>query len=200
MPCQGHPAEGTWHIPWAPSEECQASPCIAECRSWEQSYRWVIESVNGRTYLVNENGDVIGEDFDVSNRNGDLFLMGNRIYNWDMDVICDLTGENIESIYVMNHGVFFKTKEGAYKLFANGELKTIADEDAASDSKRMVRYLCSGAYLIIDASDPAGTKYEIYNDVGVLLDTVVLSGTPEVFKTTYNGAILLRSHVGSEIV
>ena len=162
--------------------------------------RWVIEAVNGRTYLVNENGDVIGEDFDVSNRNGDLFLMGNRIYNWDMDVICDLTGENIESIYVMNHGVFFKTKEGAYKLFANGELKTIADENAASDGKRMVRYLCSGAYVIIDASDPAGTKYEIYNDVGVLLDTVVLSGTPEVFKTTYNGAILLRSHIGSEIV
>ena len=162
--------------------------------------RWVIEAVNGRTYLVNENGDVIGEDFDVSNRNGDLFLMGNRIYDWNLDVICDLSKENIESIYVMNHGVFFKTKEGAYKLFANGELKTIADENAASDSKRMVRYLCSGAYLIIDASDPAGTKYEIYNDVGVLLDTVVLSGTPEGFKTTYNGAILLRSHIGSEIV
>ena len=161
--------------------------------------RWLINTINGRSYIVDENGDVIGEDFDVDQRNGDLFLMDNRIYDWNLDVICDLSKENIEEIHVMDHGVFFKTKAGAYKLFANGELKTIADEDAASDEKRIVRYLCQGAYMVIDASDAAGTRYEIYNDLGVLLDTIVSSGTPEVFKTTYNGAILLRTRVTTEV-
>lgn len=161
--------------------------------------RWLINTINGRSYIVDENGDVIGEDFDVAQRNGDLFLMDNRIYDWNLDVICDLSKENIEEIYVMDHGVFFKTRAGAYKLFANGELKTIADEDAASDEKRIVKYLCQGAYMVIDASDAAGTKYEIYNDLGVLLDTIVGGSTPEVFKTTYNGAILLRNRVTTEV-
>lgn len=159
--------------------------------------RWLINTINGRSYIVDENGDVIGEDFDVDQRNGDLFLMDNRIYDWNLDVICDLSKENIEEIYVMDHGVFFKTRAGAYKLFANGELKTIADEDAAADEKRIVKYLCQGAYMVMDASDAAGTKYEIYNDLGVLLDTIVGGSTPEVFKTTYNGAILLRTRVTS---
>ncbi len=157
--------------------------------------RWLINTINGRSYIVDENGDVVGEDFDVTQRNGELFLMDNRIYNWNLDVICDLTKENIEEIYIMDHSVFFKTRAGAYKLFANGELKTIADEDAASDEKRIVKYLCQGAYMVMDASDAAGTKYEIYNDLGVLLDTIVGGSTPEVFKTTYNGAILLRTRV-----
>lgn len=157
--------------------------------------RWLINTINGRSYIVDENGDVIGEDFDVVQRNGDLFLMDNRIYDWNLDVICDLSKEDIEEIYVMDHGVFFKTRAGAYKLFANGELKTIADEDAAADEKRIVKYLCQGAYMVMDASDAAGTKYEIYNDLGVLLDTIVGGSTPEVFKTTSNGAILLRTRV-----
>lgn len=159
--------------------------------------RWLINTINGRSYIVDENGDVIGEDFDVVQRNGDLFLMDNRIYDWNLDVICDLSKENIEEIYVMDHSVFFKTRAGAYKLFANGELKTIADEDAAADEKRIVKYLCRGAYMVMDASDAAGTKYEIYNDLGVLLDTIVGGSTPEFFKTTDNGAILLRTRVTS---
>lgn len=159
--------------------------------------RWLINTINGRSYIVDENGDVIGEDFDVDQRNGDLFLMDNRIYDWNLDVICDLSKENIEEIYVMDHSVFFKTRAGAYKLFANGELKTIADEDAAADEKRIVKYLCRGAYMVMDASDTAGTKYEIYNDLGVLLDTIVGGSTPEFFKTTDNGAILLRTRVTS---
>jgi hypothetical protein len=51
--------------------------------------------------------------------------------------------------------------------------------------------------MVIDASDAAGTKYEIYNDLGVLLDTIVGGSTPEFFKTTDNGAILLRTRVTS---
>lgn len=157
--------------------------------------RWLINAINGRSYIVDENGDVIGEDFNVTDRNDELFLMDNRIYDWNLDVICDLTNENIESIYVMNHSVFFKTKAGAYKLFVNGELKIIADENAASDDKCIVKYLYRGAYMIIDANDPAGTRYEIYNDMGVLLDTIVGGKTPEPYKTTYNGVILLWAHV-----
>ena len=157
--------------------------------------RWLINAVNGRSYIVDENGNVIGEDFNVADRNGDFFLMDNRIYDWNLNLKCDLKDENIEEIHVMEHSVFFKTKEGAYKLFANGELKTIADENAASKGKRMVKYLCQGAYMIIDANDSAGTKYEIYNDMGVLLDTIVGNKTPEFCAMTEDGAILLCAYV-----
>ena len=157
--------------------------------------RWLITTVNGRSYIVDENGEVVGEDFNVDDRNGDFFLMNDRVYNWDLDVKYDLKDEDIDSIYVMNHSIFFKTKEGAFKLYANGELKTVADEKAATEGKRFVKYLCEGAYLIMDANDPAGTKYEIYNDMGVLLDTIVGNKTPEFFAMTEDGVILLYAQV-----
>ena len=157
--------------------------------------RWFINAVNGRSYIVDENGDIVGEDFIVSKRNGDFFLMDNRIYDWNLDVKYDLSSEKIDSIYVMNHSVFFQTKEGAYKLYANGELKTLAEADAVADSKRFVKYLCKGAYLVMDANDAAGTKYEIYNDQGVLLDTIVGNKTPEFCAMTEDGVILLYAQV-----
>ena len=157
--------------------------------------RWLINAVNGRSYIVDENGDIVGEDFNVTDRNADFFLMDDRIYDWNLDVKYDLSSENVDEIYVMNHSVFFKTKEGAFKLYANGELKTLADEKAATEGKRFVKYLCEGAYLIMDANDSAGTKYEIYNDMGVLLDTVVGNKTPEFCAMTEDGVILLCAHV-----
>ena len=30
MPCWGHLAEGTWHFPWAPSEEWQVEPWLVK--------------------------------------------------------------------------------------------------------------------------------------------------------------------------
>ncbi len=157
--------------------------------------RWELQALNGRTYIVDENGDILGEDFNVKKRNGDFFLMDNRVYDWNLDVKRDLNNENIDYIYVMNHSVFFKTKEGAYKLYANGELKTLAEADAVAESKRFVKYLCEGAYLIMDANDPSGTKYEIYNDQGVLLHTIVGGKSPEFCASSNDGVILLCVHV-----
>ena len=157
--------------------------------------RWLINAVNGRSYIVDGNGKIVGEDFNVNKRNADFFLLDNKIYDWNLEVKCDLSNENIESIYVMNHSVFFKTKEGAFKLYANGELKTLAEAEAVANSKRFVKYLCEGAYLIMDANDAAGTKYEIYNDQGVLLDTIVGNKTPEFCAMTEDGIILLCAQV-----
>lgn len=157
--------------------------------------RWLLNTVNGRSYIVDENGNIVGEDFNVRQRNGDLFLMDNRIYDWNLDVKCDLNDEDIDEIHVMDHSVFFRTKEGAYKLYANGELKTLATEKDGTEGKRWVKYLCSGLYLIMDASDAAGTKYEIYNDTGVLLSTITgVGSTPEFCAKSNDGVILLCAH------
>jgi len=37
VPCWGHLAKGTWHLPWAPGEEWQEEPWLVKNQSGEHS-------------------------------------------------------------------------------------------------------------------------------------------------------------------
>ncbi len=155
--------------------------------------RWEFETIDGRKIIVDEKGTVLAEDFNVSNRNTEYFVVSDRIYDWNFDVKYDLTEENDTMLYVMNHSVLFKTKNGETKLYANGEVKTVISEAESKENKRTLRRLCGGAYMIIDVTS-LETKYEIYNDLGELLGTITDNvSVPELYKVTEDGIILLSA-------
>ncbi len=155
--------------------------------------RWEVETADGRKFIVDQTGEIVGEDFNVDQRNAELFITNKRIYSWDFEMKYDLTKEKATDVHVMNHSVLFKTEKGEVKLYVGGEVKTLISEAEAKDGSRFFCELSNGVYLITDVSG-LKTKYEIYNDLGVLLDTITDDvSIPTVQEISENGVILLSA-------
>ncbi len=152
--------------------------------------RWELYTVDGRTFMLDENGVILGENFTVDDSNADVFVSNERVYDWNLNLKADFQ-RDAEEVYVMEHGVLCQTQKGEIKLYFDDEIKTFATESQAKDGKRTLEYLSRGAYMIIDTTG-TDAKYEIYNSQGVRLTIITDKvSTPELVKVAGNGAILL---------
>ena len=169
------------------------------------SNRWIVSNKAGQEFLINEKGDVLGEVTNIDWENdvtGTYFVLNNKIYDWDLNVKCDLNEQKMENIVSkMSHSVLFNTEDGEYKLYTNGEVKTIVAKDALA--LRTVQVLSKDVFAInvVDATDSGKVKCEIYNDAGTLLTTIedaafTLTGA-KVMTADSTNAILIA---GLEIV
>lgn len=152
--------------------------------------RWEFSTIDGRVFMVDEEGVVLGENFNVDDSNADLFVSNKRLYDWDLNLKADLQQDATELIFVMDHGVLYETQKGEWKLYYNGTTQTIINESQAKEGKRTFQFLDRGAFMIVDETktDP---KYEIYNSMGALLGTITDNVSIPKRKIAENGAILL---------
>ncbi len=152
--------------------------------------RWEFSTIDGRVFMVDEEGVVLGENFHVDDSNADLFVSNKRLYDWDLNLKADLQQDATELIFVMDHGVLYETQKGEWKLYYNGTTQTIINESQAKEGKRTFQFLDRGAFMIVDETktDP---KYEIYNSMGALLGTITDNVSIPKRKIAENGAILL---------
>ena len=167
--------------------------CLVEGFDAVAKNRWEVYTVDGRTFLLNEKGDVIGETSSSTNSNDSVLVANKKVYDWDLNLKIDLAEKDAENITMMNNGIIFHTNKNEVKLYINGEIRTIISESEAEAGKRTFKYLSRGAYMIIDSSGTS-PKYEIYNEQGTLLTTINEEvNTPSVVKTASNGALLLSA-------
>lgn len=156
--------------------------------------RWEIYTPDGRSYLVNEKGEVLGEVSNVDYYNDAGLIVNKKVYDYNLNLKIDLAKENATELYVMNNGVAFKTEKNEIKIYINGEVKTLVSESEAKDGKRIFKKLSKGAYMITDTTGTT-TKYEIYNENGTLLSTITDKiSSVNVVKTAANGALLLSAY------
>ena len=154
--------------------------------------RWEISTVDGRTYMLDETGTVLGENFNVDDSNADVFMSNRRIYDWDLNLKADLQ-RDVTNLYFMEYGVLYQTQKGEAKFYYNDETQTLITESQAKQGKHKLQYLSGGAYMIIDSTSST-PQYKIYNAQGTLVKIITDQvGIPEVVKVAENGAILLRA-------
>ncbi len=166
--------------------------------------RWILTDLAERQFLVNERGDVIGEvtGIDLGKARPDFFLLNNKIYDWDLNVKADLAEEKLVGDYkVMDHGVLFGAEGKETKLYAGGEVKTIIDRVTAEAGKRIVQHVSSSLYVIIDIAVAGVVKYELYNDIGILLtvvDNVSIDPNGIVYTAESTNAVLIKARDGAD--
>ncbi|MBE6566395.1 MAG: hypothetical protein E7659_04740 [Ruminococcaceae bacterium] len=153
--------------------------------------RWEVYTVDGRSFLLNEKGDVIGEISGSTGQNNSVLLAGKKVYDWSLNLKVDLADEDAERIEIMQNSVVFHTDKDEVKLFVKGEMKTLISQNQADSGKYAFAKLSDGVYMITDKSgtDP---QYKIYNEEGTLLSTITDKVyAPMVTVVASNGALLL---------
>ena len=130
--------------------------------------RWVLTSVLGTEYLVDQEGKVLGE---VNNAeyHEERFFVGGRIYDLNLQVVYDYGKDGATLIKKMNNSVLLKTYNGDIVCFANGESILVT---RAGDAAYRFYGVEGGYYVVCDEGDSTAVKYEIYNDLGVKLFTL----------------------------
>ena len=165
--------------------------------------RWVATDLAGNKFLLNGNGEIIGNvnGLDLENLNAFYLLMNGKIYDWDLNLQYDLTANEVEISAEMNHGVLMAKKNGETFFYANGVVRTLINEDEAKDKMCKV-ILADGAasdvlfIISVEAKDGKVTDY-IYNDLGnvvtsVKKDDVIFNPTNMLaFTADSNKAVLV---------
>lgn len=168
--------------------------CLAEGFELVAKNRWAVYTADGRSFLLNEKGDVIGEVSGLGSSNEFGFVVNKKVYDWDLNMKIDLTKEDAVSVQMMRNSIIFRTEDAEVKHYINGEIKTLVSKDQAKDGKLSFTRLSKGAYMITDDTDTAKTKYHVYSENGTLLATITDDVyTPSVVKTASNGALLLSA-------
>lgn len=153
--------------------------------------RWEVYTADGRSFLLNEKGDVIGEISGSTKQNDSVLLAGKKVYDWSLNLKVDLADEDAERIEIMQNSVVFHTDKDEVKLFVKGEMKTLISQTQADSGKYAFAKLSDSVYMITDKSgtDP---QYKIYNEEGTLLSTITDKvHAPRVIVDASNGALLL---------
>lgn len=154
--------------------------------------RFAVKNHAGRWYLLNEEGNNIGEIPDPTAdaakmvRNEKYMVIGKRIYDYNLTMVFDAT--ELEYKGMLAHGILYTNKDGETLLFADGQMKTVIDKEAkatqslvyfAPDYESGRNYVLSGRVFLVKKIADGATTYDIYNDAGTVLmntDAVVEVG------------------------
>ncbi len=120
--------------------------------------RWIASNHDSQSFLLNEDGDVLGEisEYDALCDIG--IIVDNKIYDWNLELTCDLNEQNAVDYSVLQNCVVFKTFDGETKVYADGSVKTLISED---DTKRLDS-LGKRGFVIVNEKTP--TEFTVYND------------------------------------
>ena len=130
--------------------------------------RWILTSVLGTEYLVDQEGKVLGQVNNAEYHEA-RFFVGGRIYDLDLQVVYDYGKDGATLVKKMNNGVILKTYNGDIVCFANGESATVV---GVKDATHRFYGAQDGYYIVRDESDAAAVKYDVYNDLGVKIFTL----------------------------
>lgn len=128
----------------------------------ENSY--VYETLDGRKFLINQKGDVIGEITGVNRVNHKYFITDKKLYNYDLTVAYDYDAEEMTYYGQTDEAVFFE-KEGEIYLYNGSLTKLITKDERATKTLA----LNDEYYVLENSSDPLNTTYAYYSASGTLL-------------------------------
>ena len=155
---------------------------------------FVYEDRFRREYLLNNEGEKLGEITAVIGRNETYLYTENKIYTYDLQVAYDLTSNKMTVLYNLDNALLLTDEEGAVFLFdTKKSITPIADVDDTFNSVhegsyRIIEFKSRSLFCIAEVSK-GQTLYYYYNDSGTQIYTsnVRLS----LVTTSYDGTASL---------
>ncbi len=140
---------------------------------------WMLQTVDGRVYIVNGEGEITTEidyskvgQYECAN----YFAANGKLYDVGFNEVYDYQADKLTIVRATRKAFMFTNADGELIIYANGQKTTLINKDAAKDGKRIYSDVYSSSYsgyfVIVDTTDAANTKYEIYNVEGKLIKTV----------------------------
>ena len=161
--------------------------------------RWAIYDAEGREFIVDAKGKVVGETTNAYYRDTYIYAEG-KMYDYDLNLIYDYSKDNLVVENALDECVLFRNIDNELVLYSVAGTGTLIKKDA----KRTL-FVCERDYFIIkDFSSSTKVTYEIYNGEGILINTVDASieiaalSAEEVFNVAHknDGKLLLKTVVG----
>ena len=137
---------------------------------------YIYEDRFGREYLLNLEGEKLGEISAVSGRNETYLYTENKIYTYDLLPAYDLSANKMTVLYNLDNALLLTDEEGAVFLFdAKKSITPIADVDNTFNSVhegsyRIIEFKSRSLFCVAEVSEEQ-TLYYYYNDRGALLYT-----------------------------
>ena len=135
---------------YVPGTVCEIEPIA--------NNRWLVDTSEGQSFLLDEEGTVIGEITNSNDLNEIYIVNNNKVYDMNLELKCDLDEYGAISHKLFGNAVVFDTFDGETKAYVNGEVKTLIGKD----EEKTIEYLADKAFVIVDEKTP-GTAV-IYND------------------------------------
>ena len=149
--------------------------------------RWVVGTLDERAYVVDGEGNLIGEVTNVDDPYGKLFYVNGKLYNSNLSVVKNLTAEGWQ-IYDDKYG--FETED---KDFVS-ERALISDKYYRSYGDMILLVGASGEMAICSQSGDINVLIEKDSDDEIVIATstyVVVSGEKEYKVYNKNGELVL---------
>lgn len=164
---------------------------------------YVYEDRFGREYLLNAEGEQLGEISAIIGRNETYLYTENKIYTYDLQTAYDLSANKMTVLYNLDNALLLTDEEGVVFLFdAKKSLTQIADSDVTIGSYfegegdfRMIEFKSTTLFCVMEMSGEQ-TLFYYYNGNGALLYTssILLS----LLTTSYDGASALYTGINEE--
>ena len=136
-------------------------PTYATLPRMVSANRWVMYSVDNREFVVDEKGKVLGEITKASFR--DTYIYGNgKMYDYDLNVIYDYAKDNLAVEYALGQAMLFRNLDNELICYSSSKTEKLI----AKDAKRSLYHADNEYFIIMDYSDTAKIKFEIYNESG----------------------------------
>ena len=129
--------------------------------------RFVVETVSGREYLINEKAEVLGDIANAREYGDSFFLGGGKIYDWSLNEKYNYRAQRYTVHTVMKNAVLFEGENGEVVRYYDGNIATVISESSSTQSL----YGAGNGYYVV-RSTGAETSYTLYNEAGVELKTV----------------------------
>jgi hypothetical protein len=129
--------------------------------------RWLIGDAEGREFIVDEKGKVIGEVTNANHRDTYLYASG-KMYNYDLDIIYDYAKDNLVIEYALDECVLFRNIDNEIICYSSTGSNTIVKKD----SKREVFDVENDYFIIKDTTATDKVTYEFYNAKGDMITTI----------------------------
>ena len=157
--------------------------------------RWIASSVDGKNFIVDENGEVVGETTNAYYCENFLYASG-KMYDYDLNVIYDYAAENLTLERSLKQAMLFRNADNELICYSDGQSNKLIENGA----KRALVHTKREYFVIKDYSSTDAIKYEIYNERGAKLTSIsVATGLSsrdydDIFTSvaSYYGAFLLR--------
>ncbi len=161
---------------------------------------WMVQTADERVYVINGEGETLAEIDENKIENGTMnyILVNGKIYDYAFNELYDYQAAKLEVVRTTPKAIMFENEDDELLVFANGQMTTLINKQAAEEGTRTYAYTHSspynGYFVIVDTTNASNTVYDIYNSEGKLIKSV--SGV-EYFSisavaTAENGAALIK--------
>lgn len=142
--------------------------------------RYLMDCKSGDTYLVDGNGEIIGQYNGYSDRSNDSFLVKDgRLYDYNLKCVYDLKTEDKTVYGMMAHSVIFQDDDGDFYLYTSSK-QTQSINGRVTDYK-------NGFFIAYDSDN--GT-YRIYDENGTQIGSNLKCSSLSIISSYKDGCVL----------